>query len=352
MRRHAAASSSSYALLDLREVSVDRTAFDQRGPRTGGALGTAFAAHAMILVSIWGIARIDHAAAPLPQAAASRIGPFIFTSRAGDGSGRSGGGNRSADPVSLVRTRGADARAIPVTPRHSLATPDAIAPERPPAPSLPVMPMNAGNLPQVGAVDGVPGPPTDARGPGDGGIGTRSGSRRGLGEGPGDGIGEGPYGVGNGVTAPDLVHRTQPQYSVDAMRAKLQGVAVVTGIVGVDGRLHDIRIARSLDATSASIRKPSRASASGASNPAPSRERPFRSTSPSKWRSIYGDRVNSQSPTPNPAAGWAVSSWVLVVGRPWKLGVGSWWLSPRVRRKRPAGKSQPGVRLTRSAGGA
>ena len=71
---------------------------------------------------------------------------------------------------------------------------------------------------------------------------------RGLGDGPGDGIGDGPYGVGNGVTAPDLIHRTQPQYSADAMRAKLQGVAVLTGIVGVDGRLHDIRIARSLDA--------------------------------------------------------------------------------------------------------
>jgi len=243
------ASSSSYALLYLGEASVDRTAFDQRGHRAGGAFGTAIAAHAFILLSIWGIARVDHAVAPLPTARASAIEPFIFTGRAGDGSGRSGGGNRSADPASLVRTRGADARAVPVTSRQSLATPDTIAPEREAAPSLPVMPMNAGDLQQVGAVDGVPGPPTDARGPGDGSTGTRPGSHRGLGEGPGDGIGDGPYGPGNGVTAPDLVHRTQPQYSVDAMRAKLQGVAVLTGIVGVDGRLHDIRIARSLDAT-------------------------------------------------------------------------------------------------------
>ena len=243
------ASSSSYALLYLGEASVDRTAFDQRGHRAGGAFGTAIAAHAIILLSVWGIARVDHAVAPLPTAQASAIGPFIFTDRAGDGSGRSAGGNRSADPPSLVRTRGADARAIPVTSRPSLATPDTIAPEREPAPSLPVMPMNAGDFPQVGAVDGVPGPPTDARGPGDSGTGTRPGSDRGLGEGPGDGIGDGPYGVGNGVTAPDLVHRTQPQYSADAMRAKLQGVAVLTGIVGVDGRLHDIRVARSLDAT-------------------------------------------------------------------------------------------------------
>jgi TonB family protein len=236
-------------LLDLGEVSVDRTAFDRRGHRAGGALGTATAAHAMVLLTVWSLARIDHAVVPVPQVAASSLGPFIFTSPAGDSSGRPAGGNRSRAPASLVRTRGADAQAIPLTPRESLATPDTIVPERQPAPSLPVMPMNAGDLPQVGAVDGVPGPPTDARGPGDGGAGTRPGSRRGLGDGPGDGIGDGPYGIGNGVTAPDLVHRTPPQYSVDAMRAKLQGVVVVTGIVGVDGRLHDIRIARSLDGT-------------------------------------------------------------------------------------------------------
>jgi len=96
--------------------------------------------------------------------------------------------------------------------------------------------------------DGVPGPPTTARGPGDTGVGTRTGRDRGLGGGPGDGLGDGPYGVGNGVTGPDLIHRTPPQYSAEAMRAKLQGVAVLSGFVGVDGMLHDIRVVRSLDA--------------------------------------------------------------------------------------------------------
>ena len=101
--------------------------------------------------------------------------------------------------------------------------------------------------PQVGAIDGIPGPPTDARGPGNSGIGTRTGPDRGLGEGPGPGIGDGPYGVGNGVTGPELIVRTPPQYSAEAMRAKLQGVAVLSGVVGVDGKLHDIRVVRSLD---------------------------------------------------------------------------------------------------------
>ena len=67
--------------------------------------------------------------------------------------------------------------------------------------------------------------------------------------GPATGSAIGPYGIGNGVTGPALLHRTQPQYSADAMRAKIQGVAVLSGIVGVDGTLHDIRVARSLDGT-------------------------------------------------------------------------------------------------------
>jgi len=247
MRRRAAAPSSSYALLYLGEASVDGTAFDRRGHRTGGAFGTAVAVHVIILLSVWGVARVAPAVAPAIQASA--IGPFVFTStgRTGDGGGRSAGGNRSADRPALVRTVGADARSVLATSPRSLTTPETIAPELEPAPWLPVMPMNAGELPQVGAVDGVPGPPTDARGPGDGGIGTRPGSNRGLGDAPGDGIGDGPYPIGNGVTAPDLLHRTQPQYSADAMRAKLQGVAVLSGIVGVDGTLHDIRVVRSLD---------------------------------------------------------------------------------------------------------
>jgi protein TonB len=242
------APSSSYALLYLGEASVDRTAFDQRGHRAGGAFGTALAAHAIILLSVWGIARVDPAVASLPTATASAIGPFIFTDRAGESGGRPGGGNRSLERAPLLRTRGTDAMAVPVASPPSLATPDTIGPQRDLAPALPVRPMDAGELRQIGALDGVPGPPTDSRGPGDGGIGSRPGPDRGLGGVPGSGIGEEPYGIGNGVTAPDLIHRTQPQYTADAMRAKLQGVAVLTGIVGVDGRLHDIRVARSLDA--------------------------------------------------------------------------------------------------------
>ena len=248
MRRRALASFSSYALLSLSEAPLDSTAFAQRGNRAGGAFGTAIATHAIALLAILGLARLHPPPLAARAAASSAIGPFIFTGRVDDGSGRSGGGNRSTQPAALVRSHGADLRAVPEASPRSLATPDTVSPERDAVPALPVAPMDAGTLPQVGALDGVPGPPTTARGPGDSGVGTRIGRDRGLGEGPGDGIGDGPYGVGNGVTGPDLIHRTPPQYSADAMRAKLQGVAVLRGIVGVDGILHDIRVVRSLDA--------------------------------------------------------------------------------------------------------
>jgi protein TonB len=227
---------------------VRRTAFDRRGNRAGGALGTAIAAHAIVLSLIAGMARLQPPATAVAPDVVSSIGRFVFTKPTGEGSGRQGGGDRSPDPVALLRARGMDARSVVAAAPASLAAPDTIAPERDPAPVLPVVAMGADDLARLGALDGVPGLPSDARGPGDSGIGTRPGPDRGLGDGPGVGVGEGPYGVGNGVTGPQLIHRTPPQYSPEAMRAKVQGVAVLSGVVGVDGTLHDIRVVRSLDA--------------------------------------------------------------------------------------------------------
>jgi TonB family protein len=235
-------------LLSLGEVTIDRTAFDRRGPRAGGALSTAVAVHAIVLLIASALGWVHPAVGVTPQPAASSIERFVFTSRAGHGAGRSGGGNRSPKPAASLHTHGHDVRAVPAASPHALSTPDTIAPERESVPALPVTPMDAGALPQVGALDGVPGPPSDARGPGETGVGTRTGSGRGLGERPGDGIGDGPYRTGHGVTGPELLYRTPPQYSAEAMRAKVQGVAVLSGIVGVDGTLHDIRVVRSLDA--------------------------------------------------------------------------------------------------------
>jgi TonB family protein len=240
-----------YTFLRLDDTTADATAFGLRAGRAGGAMGTAAAVHALVILALWGLVRGQPLVQPSTRVAASPIGPFVFTSGGDTGSGRSSGGNRSADAAARLSTRGAEAIAVPVTAAPALTPPDTIAPERDPMPSidLPVQPMAAGELPQVGAVDGVPGPPTNARGPGERGIGSKPGDDRGLGEGVGNWIGDGPHPIGNGVTAPQLIFQTRPQYTSDAMRAKIQGVALPSAVVAPDGTARNIRVVRSLDAS-------------------------------------------------------------------------------------------------------
>ena len=52
--------------------------------------------------------------------------------------------------------------------------------------------------------------------------------------------------VGNGVTAPKLLHKVEPSYTEDARAAKYQGTCVLWLIVGPDGKPRDVKVARSL----------------------------------------------------------------------------------------------------------
>src|SRR5215207_2514568 len=121
MRRPALAPASPYALLSLGEVTIDRTAFDRRGPRAGGALSTAVAVHAIVLLIASGLGWRHPAAEVTRQPVATSIEPFVFTSQTGDGPGRSGAGNRSGKPAALLRTRGHDVRAVPAASPHALS---------------------------------------------------------------------------------------------------------------------------------------------------------------------------------------------------------------------------------------
>jgi len=51
------------------------------------------------------------------------------------------------------------------------------------------------------------------------------------------------------VTSPQLVTQVKPQYTTDAMRAKIQGKVLLEVVVMPDGRAGDIRVLRSLDRT-------------------------------------------------------------------------------------------------------
>ena len=55
------------------------------------------------------------------------------------------------------------------------------------------------------------------------------------------------YEVGNGVTAPKPVYTPDPEYSERARKKKINGTVVVAMIVTPEGRVRDVKIAKSLD---------------------------------------------------------------------------------------------------------
>jgi periplasmic protein TonB len=84
---------------------------------------------------------------------------------------------------------------------------------------------------------------------GGGGIGTGeaggigSGSGGGLGPGSGGGTGGGVFRAGvNGVGIPVCFYQPPPEYSDEARKVKYQGAVVVEGVIGLEGKISNIRI--------------------------------------------------------------------------------------------------------------
>jgi periplasmic protein TonB len=232
--------------------------FEQQQKRIGPAFAASLAYHgAMIALLIFAIRYAPPAttAALLPEQANKNI---IWLSEPGPGGGGGGGGNKMKEPPRQAAMPGKDKITVPVTkapklenPEPPKKEPDQIAQLNIPAKSLAAA---AESLP--GAIEAPPGPPTASLGSGTGGgagtgagTGVGSGRGSGLGEGYGGGTGGGAYQVGNGVTTPQVVREVKPQYTSDAMRAKVQGTVLVQCIVRPDGSVGDVQVLRSLDPT-------------------------------------------------------------------------------------------------------
>jgi TonB family protein len=81
------------------------------------------------------------------------------------------------------------------------------------------------------------------------GTGAGPGQGSGLGEGSGGGTGGGVYKPGNGVALPRPLREVKPQYTADAMRAKVQGTVLLECVVLPDGSVGKVEVVRSLDST-------------------------------------------------------------------------------------------------------
>jgi TonB family protein len=193
-------------------------------------------------------------AALLPDQPNNRI---IWLQQPGPGGGGGGGGNRMKEPPRKAELPGKDKLTVPVAKPPTLETtqvknePPPITPINIPAK---ILASAADTLP--GAIEAPPGPPTLSQGSGSGGgsgtgtgTGIGPGTGSGLGPGSGGGTGGGVYRPGNGVTLPVPVFQPRPNYTSDAMRAKVQGIVLLECIVRPDGSVSDVNVIRSLDPT-------------------------------------------------------------------------------------------------------
>jgi len=227
--------------------------------RNDSRLGAAFVASLVYHVAIFSLLLLAVRYAPrattagwLPEQPDNRI---IWLSQPGPGGGGGGGGNQMKEPPRQAELPGKDKITVPVSKPPALELEQAKVEPNPveqlniPAKSLA---MGLESLP--GAIDAPPGPPTLSQGSGSGGgagtgtgTGVGPGSGSGLGPGSGGGTGGGVYHPGNGVTLPVLVHEVRPQYTSDAMRAKVQGTVLLECVVRPDGSVGDVQVVRSLD---------------------------------------------------------------------------------------------------------
>lgn len=218
--------------------------FEQPNQRVKSLLGAGFITHLIaigIFLLILAILPKRAYKAILPDQLSDKI---VWLSDPGPGGG-GGGGNKLPDPPKKAEVETKKPQKI------SVPTPPEPTPEKKPDPpvetlNIPAVPLAAAPVTSPGAIESTA--PTLSTGSGSG-TGAGPGQGSGLGPGFGGGVGGGAYRPGNGVLLPQPVKEVKPQYTADAMRAKVQGVVVVECVVLPDGSVGPVEIVRSLDST-------------------------------------------------------------------------------------------------------
>ncbi len=229
--------------------------FEQPQKRFGGAMGVSLLTHAAIFAAFIIVARF----APVTQAVdlvREANKNIVWLAIPGPGGGGGGGGNKSPDPPRKAELPGKDKITVPVAKAPKLENPE-IKDEPKPVQqlSIPAMVTAEGEQKVPGVLES-----TIASGESQGsGTGGGAGSGSGTGIGPGQGSGLGPgwgggtgggaYRIGNGVQPPRILREVKPQYTAEAMRAKVQGKVLLECVVLADGTVGNVEIVRSLDPT-------------------------------------------------------------------------------------------------------
>jgi len=207
--------------------------------RIGGALGAGLLTHlfAIALVLLIGYLLPERVyKAVIPPQLSERI---VWLSEPGPGGG-GGGGNKMPDPpkpAEIVKPKPAPV-AAPVPPPP--VEPPPVEPI-----TIPLKTLDA-TVTTPGTIESTQASNTVSLGSGTG-TGAGPGRGSGIGDGFGGGTGGGAYRPGNGVLLPKPLREVKPQYTADAMRAKVQGTVLLECVVMPDGSAGKVDVVRSLD---------------------------------------------------------------------------------------------------------
>lgn len=252
------AGDSPYVTLNLSSSADTPFLLGRQTQRTGSAVMVSVASHLGTVLLFLVLSRILPTPLRNVDLFPDRENPdLIWLDQAGPGGGGGGGGNQQLEPPRQLETPGRDRLAVPVVkPPELEAPPKPDVKEAPPIEQLniPVVAMNSGDVVLPGALQGIPDPTLTSLGPGSGGgagtgrgTGIGPGSGSGLGPGSGGGSGGGEYRPGSGVSTPRVLREVRPQYTADALRAKIQGTVMVDCVVLPDGTVGRVEVIKSLD---------------------------------------------------------------------------------------------------------
>jgi TonB family protein len=222
-----------------------RFLFDQPdSQRMGRALGAGLLTELVVIGLVLLVMSL------LPKRAYQAILPdrlsenIVWLSEPGPGGG-GGGGNKMPDPPKQAELKGQQKISVPTPPEPTPEPPK----EEPPVEQLNIPAQTLAAAPTVSPGALTPNP-NDTLSTGSGtGSGAGPGQGSGLGPGFGGGTGGGAYRPGNGVNLPQPLKEVKPQYTADAMRAKVQGTVLLECVVLPDGSVGSVEVVRSLDST-------------------------------------------------------------------------------------------------------
>lgn len=206
--------------------------------KLGRAMLSSIGAHGALAA----ILLIALAARPVVEAVVNEPIEYKVVFRKDPGPGGGGGGSPAPAPKKQLEIP--KTKTPPPTPVVPVPVPVPVTPP-PPMPTLNA-PIQT-NLASVVQSQGTAQFSLAPLGGGGSGGGVGAGKGNGVGEGTGGGFGGGAYQPGSGVSDPQLIKEVRPNYTSEAMRAKIQGLVELEAVVEPNGTITQVRVTKSLD---------------------------------------------------------------------------------------------------------